>query len=130
MLVPQIKELYEESVIKIRNSNKWNEVRPAFTCDLWRSRTRKEYFTLTMHWIDVSGARGATQWTLRNRILGSIPVQAATIDHKGERAPPAGRAGTLSVVPPAYYAHLAAVRARLLVERDTSDDARLASSFR
>ncbi|CAD7696925.1 unnamed protein product [Ostreobium quekettii] len=36
---------------------------------------------------------------------------------------------SVSVVPPAYYAHLAAMRARLLVERDTSDDASSASGF-
>ena len=80
----QITELYTESVEKIRNSNKWSHVRPAFTCDLWRSRTTREYFTLTMHWIDVSRTDAGCEWKLRNRILGSIPVNAENVDHKGE----------------------------------------------
>ena len=58
---------------------------PAFTCDLWRSRTKREYFTLTMHWINVSRTDGGSEWKLCNRILGSIVVTTASIDHKGER---------------------------------------------
>lgn len=80
----QITELYHESVEKIRDSNKWDLVRPAFTCDLWRSRTRREYFTLTMHYIDVKRGDAGTQWLLRKRILGSVPVHATKIDHEGD----------------------------------------------
>ena len=87
LIAPQVKELYNESVEKIRDSNNWALIRPAFTCDLWRSRTRREYFTLTMHWIDVSRTDAGTEWKLRNRILGSIAVTAASVDHKGERGP-------------------------------------------
>ena len=87
MFVPQVKELYNESVEKIRDSNNWALIRPAFTCDLWRSRTRREYFTLTMHWIDVSRTNAGTEWKLCNCILGSIAVTAASVDHKGERGP-------------------------------------------
>ena len=87
MFVPQVKELYNESVEKIRDSNNWALIRPAFTCDLWRSRTRREYFTLTMHWIDVSRTDAGSEWKLQNRILGSIAVTAAKVDHKGERGP-------------------------------------------
>ena len=76
--------MYKESVEKIRDSNKWDLVRPAFTCDLWRSRTRREYFTLTMHYIDVKRGEAGTQWTLRKRILGSIAVRAVNIDHEGD----------------------------------------------
>ena len=80
----QITDLYNESVERIRDSNKWDQVRPAFTCDLWRSRTRREYFTLTMHYIDVQRGDSGTQWLLRRRILGSVPVQATNIDHEGQ----------------------------------------------
>ena len=81
----QITELYNESVATIRDSNKWDMVRPAFTCDLWRSRTRREYFTLTMHYIDVRRGDSGTQWLLQRRILGSVPVQATNIDHEGDQ---------------------------------------------
>ena len=80
----QITELYTESVEKIRDSNKWSHVRPAFTCDLWRSRTTREYFTLTMHWIDVNRTDVGCEWKLRNRILGSIAINAENVDHKGK----------------------------------------------
>ena len=72
-------------MVKIRDSNKWDQVRPAFTCDLWRSRTRREYFTLTMHYIDIRRGDSGTQWLLRSRILGSVPVQAVNIDHEGDQ---------------------------------------------
>ena len=81
----QITDLYNESVVSIRDSNKWDQVRPAFTCDLWRSRTRTEYFTLTMHYIDVLRDDSGTRWHLRTRILGSVPVQAVHIDHEGDK---------------------------------------------
>ena len=81
----QITELYNESVATIRDSNKWDMVRPVFTCDLWRSRTRREYFTLTMHYIDVQRGDSGTRWLLRRRILGSVPVQAVNIDHAGDQ---------------------------------------------
>ena len=87
LFVPQVKELYNESVEKIRDSNNWALIRPVFTCDLWRSRTRREYSTLTMHWIDVSRPDAGSEWKLRNRILGSIAVTAAKVNHKGEREP-------------------------------------------
>ena len=81
----QITELYNESVEHIRDSNKWDMVRPAFTCDLWRSRTRREYFTLTMHYIEVKRGDACTQWLLHKRILGSVAVQATNIDHEGDK---------------------------------------------
>ena len=80
----QITELYKESVEKIGDSNKWDLVRPTFTCDLWRSRTRREYFTLMMHYIDVKRSEAGTQWTLRKCILGSIAMRAVNIDHEGD----------------------------------------------
>ena len=80
----QITELYQESVARIRDSNDWRRVRPAFTCDLWTSRTKKQYFTLTMHWIDVKRVEAGPEWKLRWRILGSIPVLAEHVDHTGE----------------------------------------------
>ena len=77
--------MYHESVERIRDSNKWDLVRPAFTCDLWRSRTSREYFTLTMHYIDVKRGEAGTRWTLRKRILGSIAVRAVHIGHEGDK---------------------------------------------
>ena len=85
MFYCRITELYRESVEKIRDSNNWALVRPAFTCDLWRSRTRREYFTLTMHYIDVKRGDAGTRWILRRRILGSIAVQAVNINHEGNK---------------------------------------------
>ena len=98
----QITELYNELVESIRDSNKWDLVRPAFTCDLWRSRTRREYFTLTMHYIDVKRGEAGTRWLLRKRILGSVAVQATNIDHEGDKdgnwAAVCGRLGMLCSV--------------------------------
>ena len=37
---------------------------------------------MTMHYIDVKRGDAGTQWLLRRRILGSIPVQAVNIDHE------------------------------------------------
>ena len=40
-----------------------------------------------MHYIDVTHKPdgGANcQWTLQKQILGSVPVKAETVDHKGE----------------------------------------------
>ena len=90
LCVWQITDLYNESVNKIRGENDWPTVRPAFTCDLWRSRARREYFTLTMHWIHIQPAADGVsncQWQLRNRILGSVAVHADRIDHEGEYMP-------------------------------------------
>ena len=56
---------------------------PAFTCDLWHSRTMKEYFTMTVHWIHIGGTQLQPTWELRHRMLGSYPVQATRIDHQG-----------------------------------------------
>ena len=40
-----------------------------------------------MHWIDMEAVGEGTsylRWVLKRRILGSIPVDAKTIDHEGE----------------------------------------------
>ena len=82
----QITELYNESVARIRDSNDWRRVRPAFTADLWTSRTTRQYFTLTMHWIDVKRSAAGSEWKLQWRILGAIPVVADHVDHAGEQS--------------------------------------------
>ena len=79
--------MYDRAVTRVREEADWSTVRPAFTCDLWRSRRQREYFTLTMHYIDVThkpDGNANCQWTLRKRILGSMPVASGSIDHIGD----------------------------------------------
>ena len=47
----QITWLYNSGVERLKNEEDWPCVRPAFTCDLWKSVTNKEYFTYTAHWV-------------------------------------------------------------------------------
>lgn len=79
-------EFYEDSVNKIKQEQPWAVVRPAFTADLWRSRTKKEYFGLTVHWVSIEARvdGGPATWRLRWRGLGSARVPDASIDHAGE----------------------------------------------
>ena len=50
----QITRLYNSGLERLKNEEDWARVRPAFTCDLWKSATNKEYFICT-------GALGAGQ---------------------------------------------------------------------
>ena len=52
--------MYHESVAKIHDSNNWCLVIPIVMCDIWRSKTKREYFTLMMHWIDMRQANTGT----------------------------------------------------------------------
>ena len=82
----QISKMYHSAVGKVRESGDWAKVRPAFTCDLWRSQMQREYFTLTMHWIEVTtkpDGNANCQWNLRKRILGAVPVEAESVNHEG-----------------------------------------------
>ena len=45
----QITRLYNSGVERLKNEEDWPRVRPAFTCDLWKSATNKKYFTCTAH---------------------------------------------------------------------------------
>ena len=38
---------------------------------------------MTAHWIDIGGSEAQPRWELRQRVLGSYPVQEARIDHEG-----------------------------------------------
>ena len=38
---------------------------------------------MTAHWIDIGGSEAQPRWVLRQRVLGSYPVQEARIDHEG-----------------------------------------------
>ena len=50
----QITRLYNSGLERLKNEEDWARVRPAFTCDLWKSATNKEFFNL-------HGALGAGQ---------------------------------------------------------------------
>ena len=45
----QITRLYNSGVERLKNEEDWAHVQLAFTCDLWKSVTNKEYFTCTVH---------------------------------------------------------------------------------
>ena len=49
--VVQITRLCNSRVERLKNEEDWPCVRLAFTCDLWKSATNKEYFTCTVHWV-------------------------------------------------------------------------------
>ena len=55
----QITQLYNSGVERLKNEEDWARVRPAFTCDLWKSATTKEYFTSMAHWVRDKVGRGA-----------------------------------------------------------------------
>ena len=50
--------------------------RQAFTCDLWKSVTNKEYFTCTAHWVWPKVGRGLE---LKQRVVTTCKVLAETI---------------------------------------------------
>ena len=37
---------------------------------------------MTAHWIDIGGSEAQSGWELRQRVLGSYPVQEVRIDHE------------------------------------------------
>ena len=87
LLLSQVATMHRRAVQKLRGMEEWKKVRPAFTCNLWRSRTRREYFLMTMHWIDETrrhDGHANCQWQLRSRCLGSVPVEAESITAAGE----------------------------------------------
>ena len=55
----QITRLYNSGVERLKNEEDWARMRLAFTCDLWKSVMRKEYFTSTAHWGAGQSRRGA-----------------------------------------------------------------------
>jgi len=59
-------------------------VRPAYTCDLWMSATRKEYMTCTAHWVHTP-VHGA--WVLKRRVIFTREVAAETVNAEGGWSP-------------------------------------------
>ena len=51
----------------MKNEEDWPRVRPAFTCDLWKSAMNKEYFTCTAHWV-------------RDKVGGGLELKRASGD--------------------------------------------------
>ena len=81
----QTKRLHACAVDRLKREEDWPVVRPSFSADLWRSRTRTEYFTLTMHWVHQrTEPTGRVTWVLKRRVLASVAVHEETIDAQGE----------------------------------------------
>ena len=77
----QITWLYNSGLARSKNEEDWARVRPAFTCDLWKSATNKEYFTCTAHWVrDKVGGGLELKW----RVVTTCEVPAETISAGGE----------------------------------------------
>ena len=84
----QIARRYAECTEKLAMMREWSFLRPAFTCDLWRSKTGVEYYTCTMHYVDevptVAGAGEPPEWHLRRRVLGAQAIHEDTITAYGK----------------------------------------------
>ena len=52
-MLSEISNLHVELISKLRRDSSWENVKLAFTCDLWHSRCMKAYFTMTAHWIEI-----------------------------------------------------------------------------
>ena len=65
----------------MKKEEDWPCVQPAFTCNLWKSVTNKEYFTLMAHWVWGKVGRGLE---LKWRVLMTCEVPAETISAIGE----------------------------------------------
>ena len=77
----QITRLYNSGVERLKNEEDWARVQSAFTCDLWKSATNKEYFTCMAHWVwDKIG--GGLE--LKRRVVTTCEVPAETISTAGE----------------------------------------------
>ena len=77
----QIIWLYNSGVERLKNEEDWPRVRPAFTCDLWKSATNKEYFTYTAHWVWDKVGGGLE---LKRRVVTTCEVLAETISAASE----------------------------------------------
>lgn len=54
----QITRLYNSGVEQLKNEEDWPCIRPAFTCDIWKSMMNKKFFACTAHWVREKLARG------------------------------------------------------------------------
>ena len=79
--VGQITRLYNSGLERLKNEEDWARVRPAFTCDLWKSVMNKEYFTCTAHWVRGKVGGGLE---LKRRVVTTCEVPAETISVAGE----------------------------------------------
>ena len=77
----QITRQYNSEVERLNNEEDWARVRPAFTCDLRKSATNKEYFTCTAHWVQDKVGGGLE---LKRRVVTTCEVPAETISAAGE----------------------------------------------
>ena len=77
----QITWLYNSRVEGLKNEEDLACVRPAFTCDLWKSAMNKEYFTCTAHWVQDKVGGGLE---LKRRVATTCEVPAETISAAGE----------------------------------------------
>ena len=72
----QITRLCNLGVEQLKNEEDWPRVWPAFTCDLWKSATNKEYFTYMVHWVwDKVGGGLELKW----RLVTTCKVSVETI---------------------------------------------------
>ena len=77
----QITGLYNSGLERLKNEEDWARVRPAFTYDLWKSATNKEFFTCTAHWVRDRVGGGLE---LKQRVVTTCEVPAETVSAKGE----------------------------------------------
>ena len=68
-----ITSLHDEAVKTLHDDNSWKNANFTFTCNLWHSKCMKEDFTMTAHWIQISG----TDLTL----LGAVVVGAGILSN-------------------------------------------------
>ena len=77
----QITRLYNSRVEWLKNEEDWPCVWPAFTCDLLKSATNKEYFTCTAHWVRDKVGGGLE---LKRRVVMTCKVPAEAISAASE----------------------------------------------
>ena len=79
--VGQITRLYNSGLERLKNEEDWARVRPAFTYDLWKSATNKEFCTCTAHWVRDRVGGGLE---LKQRVVTTCEVPAETVSAECE----------------------------------------------
>ena len=77
----QITWLYNSGVERLKNKEDWLGVQTAFTCDLWKLATNKEYFTCMAHWVREKVGGGLE---LKWRVVTTCKVPEETMSIAGE----------------------------------------------
>ena len=80
----QITRLYNSGMEWLKNEEIWPRVRPAFTCDLWKSAMNKEYFSCTAHWVQEKVCGGGGGGGLKRRVVMTCEVPTETISIVGK----------------------------------------------